>query len=259
MKQQYSQQKKKKTNETIKGCSISIKQIPNYLKQTIPKLNQLINQIVLLWFWFPLSTTAHVPKSMFILKTYSSSNQTPKKYKLSKTQFLKQKKLKIWKKNLELLNKENRRRMRLKRIIELESSIEEANGSIIKTSYHFTPSTRTTLDFPLLLFLFHVVVILFFFFWNCAFCNVLLLEEFELPPLIHRRRDSQSIDRNRNRNSNQKCEGFFKLSRELNLQRDRSRCDEWRSHSKKLPAAKRQFRPCLQMPFFLACSLKLIS
>lgn len=171
----------------------------------------------------------------------------------------KQNKLKIWKKNLELLNKENRRRMRLKRIIELESSIEEANGSIIKTSYHFTPSTRTTLDFLLLLFLFHVVVILFFFLWNCAFCNVLLLEEFELPPLIHRRRDSQSIDRNRNRNSNQKCEGFFKLSRELNLQRDRSRCDEWRSHWKKLPAAKRQFRLCLQMPYFLACSLKLIS
>lgn len=150
------------------------------------------------------------------------------------------------------MNKENRRRMRLKRIIELESSIEEANGSIIKTSYHFTPSTRTTLDSPLLLFLFlfRVVVILLIFLWNCAFCNVLILEEFELPPLIHHHRDSQSISRNRNRNLNQKWEGFFKLTRELKLQRDRSRCDEWRNHWKKLPATKRQFRLCLPIPFF---------
>jgi len=208
------------------------------------------------WFWFPLSTTTQFsqinvhPKNLFIKQPNTKKEQTLQNPNKIHNWI----NWRNWKKNLELLNKENRRRMRLKRIIELESSIEEANGSIIKTSYHFTPSTRTTLDFPLLFFLFHVVdFILFFFLWNCAFCNVLLLEEFELPPLIHHRCDSQSIDRNRN--LNQKWEGLFKLTRELNLQRDRSRCDEWRSHWKKLPATKRQFSLCLPMPFFSAYNL----
>lgn len=71
--------------------------------------------------------------------------------------------------------------MRLESIIELESSIEEANGAVVETSHHLAPPARTALDLLLLVVIRSDIIVL----GDRAFRGVLLLEELELPPLIH--------------------------------------------------------------------------
>uniref|UniRef100_A0A2P2J827 Vacuolar protein-sorting-associated protein 11 homolog n=1 Tax=Rhizophora mucronata TaxID=61149 RepID=A0A2P2J827_RHIMU len=73
----------------------------------------------------------------------------------------------------ELLEKENGRRMGLEGEIELEATIEEADGAIVTANRHLTSAAGTALDLPSNLL------------GNRALSAVLVLEELEFPPLIH--------------------------------------------------------------------------
>ena len=82
-------------------------------------------------------------------------------------------------KNLELLKKEDAGGVRLEGVIELEASIEQANVAIVEASNHLAPAAGTARD------LLPDNIIVFLAIRNNAFRGVLLLEELELPPLIH--------------------------------------------------------------------------
>lgn len=73
--------------------------------------------------------------------------------------------------NLEMLKEEDGGRVSLETGIELDTTIEEADGSVTGADDDFATATRTALYLPR-----HVFRYL---------ASVFLLEEFEFPPLVH--------------------------------------------------------------------------
>lgn len=63
--------------------------------------------------------------------------------------------------------------MSLEAIIELQASIEEANGAIVASNDDLSPSAGTAIDLAR------------DFLGNRAFSGVFLFEEVEFPPLVH--------------------------------------------------------------------------
>jgi hypothetical protein len=86
----------------------------------------------------------------------------------------KENKKKTKKKNLEVLEEEDRGGVRLEREIELEATIQQAYSAIIAADHHFPSAARTALDLPCR----HIL-------GNGALSSVFLLEELEFSPLIH--------------------------------------------------------------------------
>lgn len=72
--------------------------------------------------------------------------------------------------------------MRLESVVKLEASIEEANDAVVEAGDDFAPTARTALDLPLRC---DDAAVVFVGLRNRALRAVLLLEELELPPLIH--------------------------------------------------------------------------
>ena len=64
---------------------------------------------------------------------------------------------------------------------EIEAPIEEANDAVVEAGDKFAPTTRAALDLPLR----RDDAVVFVVLGNRALRAVLLLEELELPPLIH--------------------------------------------------------------------------
>lgn len=76
--------------------------------------------------------------------------------------------------DLELLKEEDGGRMSLKGVIEMETSVEKAHGTVVASDHHLPSPAGAALDSSTDLL------------GNRSLSRQFLLEELELPPLIHR-------------------------------------------------------------------------